>query len=56
MSRRAAVGDNETDRMMAPDIENGKLINIYLHQTGTPDIFDQYNWNASMRGGRTDHM
>ena len=25
MSRRAAVGDNETDRMMAPDIENGKL-------------------------------
>lgn len=31
MSRRAAVGENETDRMMSPDIENGKLKtnNIY---------------------------
>ena len=31
MSRRAAAGDNETDRMMSPDIENGKLKtdNIY---------------------------
>ena len=25
MSRRAAAGDNETDRMIAPDIEAGKL-------------------------------
>ena len=42
---------NELGFLDPVNIENGKLINIYLHQTGTPDIFDQYNWNASMRGG-----
>mgnify|MGYP006099992819 CR=1 FL=1 len=47
---------NELGFLDPVNIENGKLINIYLHQTGTPDIFDQYNWNASMRGGSTDHM
>jgi hypothetical protein len=42
---------NELGFLDPVNIEKGKLINIYLHQTGTPDIFDQYNWNASMRGG-----
>ena len=42
---------NELGFLDPVNIENGKFINIYLHQTGNPDIFDKYNWNASARGG-----
>ena len=47
---------NELGFLDPVNIENGKFINIYLHQTGNPDIFDKYNWNASMRGGNMVHM